>query len=350
MAITPTTVQLQIDNESLLRLEYGDTWDKKYRDKGQAIWTFQRRNLSTACVVVSRLHGIDFDSASTFMFHLANNAGECKPIVEAVNSQLELAIIKPDKFIKGLHKFFQELTKPIKKDKQYALYSPYQAQWWPVPLAHKFPVSALKGALHHRRRTLPANGAVIQFGSRQMLREVKLKETCRDNEIICVYKIKTPDGDVSGYYNTNSEWFYSMLDGSDYMDLHDQITHLILWLYTSLVCDVPDLLPTDDSFRRSFITREGVPTDLKFLTLGGKPRNYLKKDDGEDSTLNIFDKSKYDASSKSINGFVRKLPAGQKASERSLKIAESYGFELHEDETYVMPFVRRQWLKKKTEE
>ncbi len=72
-----------------------------------------------------------------------------------------------------------------------------------------------------------------------MLREVKLKETCRDNEIICVYKIKTPDGDVSGYYNTNSEWFYSMLDGSDYMDLHDQITHLILWLYTSLVCDVP---------------------------------------------------------------------------------------------------------------
>lgn len=122
MAITPTTEQLQIDNESLLRLEYGDTWDKKYRDRGQAIWTFQRRNLSTACVVVSRLHGIDFDAASTFMFHLANNAGECKPIVEAVNSQLELAIIKPDKFIKGLHKFFQELTKPIKKDKQYALY------------------------------------------------------------------------------------------------------------------------------------------------------------------------------------------------------------------------------------
>lgn len=235
-------------------------------------------------------------------------------------------------------------------DKPLTRNTPYQAQWWPVPLSHKFPVSALKEALHHRRRTLPANGAVVQFGSRQMLREVKLKETCRDNEIICVYKIKTPDGDVSGYYNTNSEWFYSMLDGSDYMDLHDQITHLILWLYTSLVCDVPDLLPTDDSFRRSFITREGVPTDLKFLTLGGKPRNYLKKDDGEDSTLHIFDKSKYDASSKSINGFVRKLPAGQKASERSLKIAESYGFELHEDETYVMPFVRRQWLKKKTEE
>lgn len=115
MAITPTTEQLQIDNESLLRVEYGDTWDKKYRDKGQAIWTFQRRNLSTACVVVSRLHGIDFDAASTFMFHLANNAGECKPIVEAVNSQLvnaaltdkELVVFK--RALKALNKADDEV-------------------------------------------------------------------------------------------------------------------------------------------------------------------------------------------------------------------------------------------------
>ena len=55
MAITPTTEQLQIDNESLLRVEYGDTWDKKYRDKGQAIWTFQRRNLG--CQVIQFLLG-----------------------------------------------------------------------------------------------------------------------------------------------------------------------------------------------------------------------------------------------------------------------------------------------------
>lgn len=86
------------------------------------------------------------------------------------------------------------------------------------------------------------------------------------------------------------------------------------------------------------------------MMLGGKPRNYLKKDDDDISQLRVYDKSKYDASSKNINGFIRRLPAGRKASERSLQIAKSYGFELHDDETYVMPFVRRQWLKKKTEE
>ena len=496
--------------EMSLRLKYAEMWDKKYRDKGQAIWAFQRRTLSSACVVAARVRYIDFNAASTYMFHLASKSGECRPIIEAINSQIEYAIVNPDKFIKGLHKFFQELTKPIKKDKRYALYfrslayvqecahngliidgkvehneaielaatdmllqgteylkkqdfditnvvvgistddepiivrdpypmidipayymealvvgkaydkndrkipaekriemlpvyyerfgykgitdmnqstllstasqlynntvlsmatimneylvdmlpdkplvqnTPYQAQWWPELQTVKHSAEFYKEALHHRRRTLPANGAVIQFNSRQMIREVKLKETCRDNEIICVYKIVTASGDLSGYYNTNTEWFYSMLEGSkNDMKVMGQIQNLVLWLYTALVCDLPDVLPTDESFRRFFDTYKGVPTDARFLTLGGKPRNYLKKDNEEDRELRVFDKSKYDASSKSINGFIRKLPAGHKASDRSIKIAESYGFELHEDETYVMPFVRRQWLKKKNDE
>ena len=496
------------DVEFSLRLKYAEIWDKKYRDKGQAIWVAQRRTLATACVIVGVLHDIDFGTASTFMYHLAKNAGECKPIIEAVNSQLEYAIVNSDKFIKGFHKFLQDLSKPIKKEKTYALYfkalaylqecshnglcidgeiirsapltfagidillqgteylkkqdfdilnvvvgistenepiiirdpyplldipsyyaealfmgkpydkndrkippekqmdmlpvyferygyknvltledstvlstqsqlfnntvlsmatvtneylvdmlpekplaenTPIMDAWWPKLNLFRHPLSFYKEALHRRRRTLSANGAVIRFNSRQFLQEIKLKETCRDNEIICVYKIRTAGGDLSGYYNTNTEWFYSPLEGSNQNHVFAYTENLLLWLYSALVCDLPDVLPTDDSFRLFFDTRAGVPTSVQFLSIGGKPRNFLKKD--EDAVeFRVFDKSKYDASSKSINGFVRKLPAGQKASERSLRLAESFGFELHEDETYVMPFVRRQWLKKKTEE
>ncbi len=495
--------------EMNLRFKYAEIWDKKYRDKGQAIWAFQRRTLSSACVITVKVKDLDFGAASTYMFHLANKSGECRPIIEAVNSQIEYAMVNPDKFIKGLHKFFQELTKPIKRDKKYALYfkslayvqecahngliidgkvehnkaielaavdmllqgteylkkqdfditnivvgistedepiiirdlyplvdipgyyfealllgrgydkndrkipmekrmemlpiyyerfgykgitdadlsrqlttasqlynntvlsmatimneylvdmlpanplvqnTPYQAQWWPELRTVMHSTEFYKDALHHRRRTLPTNGAVIQLSFHQMVREVKLKETCRDNEIICVYKIVTAAGDLSGYYNTNTEWFYSMLDDSNNMKVMGQIQNLVLWLYTALVCDLPDVLPTDASFRRFFDTYEGAPTDVRFLALGGKPRNYLKKDAEDDGELRVFDKSKYDASSKNINGFIRKLPVGHKASERSVRIAESYGFELHEDETFVTPFVRRQWLRKKTDE
>lgn len=113
---------------------------------------------------------------------------------------------------------------------------------------------------------------------------------------------------------------------------------------------LPDVLPTDASFRSSFVTHADAPFGIRCLMIGGKPRDYRKKGNGDDEPLRVFDKSKYDASSKNINGFIRRLPAGQKASERAILIAESYGYELKSDETYVTPFVRRQWLKKKTEE
>lgn len=101
---------LHSDNFELnIRLKYADIWDKKYRDKGQTIWVFQRRTLSSACVIAAQLREIDFDKASTFMFHLAKNAGDCKSIIEAFNSQLELAMVNPDKFIRGFHKFFPGL-------------------------------------------------------------------------------------------------------------------------------------------------------------------------------------------------------------------------------------------------
>ena len=180
--------------------------------------------------------------------------------------------------------------------------------------------------------------------------KIAIKETCRDNEIVCLYKIKTKFEDLSGYYNTNTEWFYTLTDRAQFPELVDSVTNLILWLYTSLVCDLRDVLPTDASFRASFAVRVEAPLNIRCLMIGGKPRDHRKKDSGDDEQLRVYDKSQYDASSKNINGYIRCLPVGQKASERAILIAESYGYDLKSDETYVMPFVRRQWLKKKTEE
>lgn len=500
---------VQEDFGNALVDKYAPVWDKKYRSKGESIWVFQRRTLSSACQVATTLHDMDFGKASTFLFHLLREAEECKPIIEAVSSQVELAMANSDKFIKGYHRFLQELTKPIKKNKDYALYfkaiayaqecvhlgltidgiverndsvlyavidmlmqgseylkpqefdivnnivgistenepiiirdpypladvpvyysdalfnnrpydkcesqisedrrldmvfsyykrygyenvadfdsindlallsrlytntvlsmatyvneytvdmlpdkplienTPNMWSWWPKPISPKYTTEFLKDTLHHRRRTLPANGALFQFDVCQLIQEIKLKETCRDNEIVCLYKIVTKFGDLAGYYNTSTEWFYILTDRAQFPELVDSVTNLILWLYTSLACDLPDVLPTDASFRSSFVTHADAPFGIRCLMIGGKPRDYRKKGNGDDEPLRVFDKSKYDASSKNINGFIRHLPAGQKASERAILIAESYGYELKSDETYVTPFVRRQWLKKKTEE
>ena len=156
--------------------------------------------------------------------------------------------------------------------------------------------------------------------------KIAIKETCRDNEIVCLYKIKTKFEDLSGYYNTNTEWFYTLTDRAQFPELVDSVTNLILWLYTSLVCDLPDVLPTDASFRASFAVRVEAPLNIRCLMIGGKPRDHRKKDSGDDEQLRVYDKSQYDASSKNINGYIRCLPVGQKASERAILIAESYGY------------------------
>lgn len=112
---------VQEDFGNALVDKYAPVWDKKYRSKGESIWVFQRRTLSSACQVATTLHDMDFGKASTFLFHLVREAEECKPIIEAVSSQVELAMANPDKFIKGYHQFLQGLTKPIKKNKDYVL-------------------------------------------------------------------------------------------------------------------------------------------------------------------------------------------------------------------------------------
>ena len=330
---------------------------------------------------------MDFGKASTFLFHLVREAEECKPIIEAVSSQVELAMANPDKFIKGYHQFLQGLTKPIKKNKDYALYfkaiayaqecvhsglsidgnverndsvlyavidmlmqgseylkpqefdivnnivgistenepiiirdpypladvpvyysdalfnnrpydkcesqisedrrldmvfsyykrygyedvadfdsinnlallshlytntvlsmatyvneytvdmlpdkplienTPNMWSWWPKSISPKYTTEFLKDTLHHRRRTLPANGALFQFDACQLIQEIKLKETCRDNEIVCLYKIVTKFGDLAGYYNTSTEWFYILTDRAQFPELVDSVTNLIL--------------------------------------------------------------------------------------------------------------------------
>ena len=57
---------VQEDSGNTLVDKYAPVWDKKYRSKGESIWVFQRRTLSSACQVATTLHDMDFGKASTF--------------------------------------------------------------------------------------------------------------------------------------------------------------------------------------------------------------------------------------------------------------------------------------------
>lgn len=56
---------------------------------------------------------------------------------------------------------------------------------------------------------------------------------------------------------------------------------------------------------------------------------------------------RYETEVKHISGYIRKLPDGQKASERAVTLAQSLGYDLADNETYVQPFERSSWIIRK---
>lgn len=50
---------VQEDFGNALVDKYAPVWDKKYRSKGEFIWVFQRRTLSSACQVATTLHDVN---------------------------------------------------------------------------------------------------------------------------------------------------------------------------------------------------------------------------------------------------------------------------------------------------
>lgn len=211
-------------------------------------------------------------------------------------------------------------------------------------------------AKHKRKRTLPANGAVVVFNDMNTLfSSLSLKEVYNNDAIVLLYKVTSEKGgDISGYFNTKTGMFWSPFYNAtlyvedrsiDVKGFENVVQDLVLWAYVAFVCDDAGAMPTQASFQSSFQFPDNSLPSVSFFGVGGKLRNQLSLNQNDAGKVTLFDRSQYQEAERPINGFVRRLPVGQKASEKAKLLAESLGFELSEDETYVQPFIRRQWLK-----
>lgn len=204
---------------------------------------------------------------------------------------------------------------------------------------------------NHRRRTLPGNGIKVTFEHPKFFfKSLFLKEIYKDDTIFLLYRFSADeDGDLCGYYDTRRKWFWSPLydatigdddSGTEMRSLEYKIRDLVLWIYAAYACNIPGILSSESAFKSMFHTATGDSVAISFYTMG----NIRRTSSGATETRPL-NKADYTEGERSINGYVRKLPAGQRASEKAQQLAESLGFSLSEDETYVQPFIRRQWLK-----
>ena len=202
-------------------------------------------------------------------------------------------------------------------------------------------LSELKEELKHRKHTLPTNGVRIIFKDAEIFSEILLKEILYDNSIYMLYRLNSVNGDICGVYETRDSFFYGIFIASEaHGYLEERMESMILYLYATQVLGGSYLLSDINRYLMiegcEHITAEG-------FGLGGKLRNVY---DGVQRPRN----GDYETAEASIQGYIRKLPAGQKASEEARTLAESLGYDLEPNETYVRPFIRQVFrLKERTE-
>ena len=201
-----------------------------------------------------------------------------------------------------------------------------------MDILHQVDVPALKNALKRRKRTLPSAGVRINFSENSSVNYIILKEILYDNAVYMLYRLNTSDGDLSGLYETKDQFFSSILSSSEsHQYLSDRIEALVLYCYASQVLRDYPL-----SEIGKYISVSGTELlSASCYSQGERLRNVY---DRIPATLN---KDNMEAGEAAIQGYIRKLPAGHKASEEARELAESLGYDLEANETYVRPFIKQ---------
>lgn len=206
----------------------------------------------------------------------------------------------------------------------------------------------LKNDLSKRNKTLPSNGVIITFKDNPLFKTLLLKEIFFDNSIFMLYRVSTVEGDLSGYYDTKGQFFFTMFrEYRENPHLALNFSALILYLYGCYALNKPEYQLTKVS---DFFTFKGHPQMVVEGVLhGGKVKNVYDPDKEITPGTARKGNADYEQETKSIQGFIRRLPIGQQASERAIALAESLGYDLAPNETYVQPFIKQVFKLKRKE-
>jgi len=199
-------------------------------------------------------------------------------------------------------------------------------------------LSDIQKSLKMRKRTLPSNGSRVIFNDQTgELKELLLKEIVKNNTVIMLYRLTTRHGDVSGYYNTQTDFLYSVtLDVLSSHKPYQNIQSVLLYCYALCV---------NNRFKSNeiIICNKKTPVFITVFNTEGKLKEVYLNETHSASCRK--DNPDYTTQIKPLNGYVRKLPVGQSASPEAIAMAKQMGYDLDPDETYVRPFCKTIFIK-----
>lgn len=104
-------------DEQLIQTRYR-LYKKMSAGKPGPVCTYIRRSLNTGILVLEGLKGIPFSELSVSLYFITKDSSMEK-LARIYEAELELAAINQEKFLRGIHKFYNETAIKIKKENMY---------------------------------------------------------------------------------------------------------------------------------------------------------------------------------------------------------------------------------------
>ncbi len=108
-----------MDSDIMYCAPYWRWLDKKLAGDNSPMATLQRRTMNTASTILTTIRDIPFAKISASLYFFCADV-EMRDFARLYESQLELAGAAPEKFAKGLHKFYNDVSRTIRKNGRYA--------------------------------------------------------------------------------------------------------------------------------------------------------------------------------------------------------------------------------------
>ena len=98
-----------------LRVKYRKRIDKKKASKPLPVQILMERTFGSAVAVLAMIDNITWEKLTFELYYICNDL-EFKQYIRLYDSQLELAALDQEKFIFGLHKFYNNISRELKEE------------------------------------------------------------------------------------------------------------------------------------------------------------------------------------------------------------------------------------------
>lgn len=188
--------------------------------------------------------------------------------------------------------------------------------------------------LSHRMYMLPVSGVHAYFVNAGSIKEIFFQETIHEDEMVLLYRINMEDnGEMSGYYRTKENLFYSIYAHTNRPEFHELTENFILENYMLLTCAYEIDRKRNYAIRQ--VDMEALKKEFHYPHQPLVAYMYEKRSGRSCGGQKNYVKEEFQEEIRSRTGYIRNLPANYRASEEAVERAASLGLEIPVGKTFV---------------